>query len=362
MKKIRPFALSEFVRWSAVVVFFALTATAGFGQGAKRSWNEIVGKKIVDSQGVEIGVISDTAVDLERGRFFGLVVSYGGFLGIGSNERIVPPGAFSDRGVPNSLQLNMTKSAFRSAPEMKLSRGSGPPDTVKASALYRHFGQQPYFTMHITSTPSADDQPGQLGYIAKGSKVLFLPVDNLRGKPLGVVRSLWDLDSSTGRFSGVVITPTAFDAAGGRKIVPPQALRYNPRRNRLRISNREESFNDTAKFAFHPGSEYTSEEPMRPGIPPPPLVHGNSRRDKEITEQISRRIRRDGSLSHHAEHVHIATVKGIVSMRGRVENTAERNRIAAYAGEVAGRGNVVDQIEVKAMTAFDHDIDRSPSR
>ena len=60
--------------------------------------SEVIGKEIQNAQGKEIGDVNDLLIDLPQGRIAGVVVGTGGVLGIGEQNRVVPPQAFTCQG------------------------------------------------------------------------------------------------------------------------------------------------------------------------------------------------------------------------------------------------------------------------
>lgn len=79
----------------------------------------LVGKDVKNFQGETLGKITDMIVDLESGRLIVVVISSGGFLGIGNELSIVPPSALRLVDGGNELQLDVTKETLRKAPHFK---------------------------------------------------------------------------------------------------------------------------------------------------------------------------------------------------------------------------------------------------
>jgi sporulation protein YlmC with PRC-barrel domain len=74
------------------------------------------GMDVVDASGAKIGDISDIIFDHEKVRAY--IVSFGGFLGMGTHDVGLPPDAFRlvKAKSGNNLQLNVTTSQIRDAP------------------------------------------------------------------------------------------------------------------------------------------------------------------------------------------------------------------------------------------------------
>ena len=310
-----------------------LAANANLGK-----WDEVVGKEITNYQGETLGHLTDTAVDVENGRYVGAIISYGGFLGLGAKTKIVPPGALVDNGAPKQLFLNMTKSDFEKAPVFPLSSEVGPPQNTRVAEVYRYFGQAPYFSNDVVRVPGQNQE--QLGYIQRGSRIILMPLENLNGRTLGAVSGLRDLNRLTGRLGGVVIHPMPGSGLSNAKIIPPEALRYNLRHNRLLVNDGLLPFRNTADFVPLGNGVYLEEAPVAPSLPPPPLGQGANWRDKRITRLIEKAILADGSLTRYAKQIEVGTLKGKTTLRGWVSTPAEKARIEVYAAQRAGGENV----------------------
>lgn len=342
----RLFAHTLFIGMGALL--FGLFSTACFAQTTARDWDSLVGKKVVTRQGDPLGYAVDTVLDLEQGRYVGVVVASPGFLGIGSRVKIVPPGALIDGGTSRTLVLDMDKSRFKGALTFKTSRDLGPPDPVKVAEVYRYYGQQPYFSTEIAPYLSPGQTQEQLGFVQRGSQILNLPVDNLQGETLGSILGFRDLNRRTGRFKGVIIR-SFHPEVDGNKIVEPEDLRYNLSFDRVRLNNRQQSFPDSPDFRFLGAGEVLEDDPKRPGEFRQVVVQGRTARDKRITEKIIKGILQSSTLSHYGKNIAVGTVNGRTVLRGRVASAADRVEIETLAAQAAGRGHVTSLVEVGNM-------------
>ncbi len=350
--------LSTHLRSTLFLIALCLTAQSSPAQVKTGQWDEVVGKEIKNNQGVRLGTLKDSLVDLEYGRYIGVVVSTGGFLGIGEKTIIVPPGALRDDGTPRTLFLDMDEKTFRNAPTLELSNQSARPPSQKVAEIYRYFGQVPSFATDQGTGTLIGQTQEPLGYLRRGSKILFMPVENLQGVPLGYVSGLRDLNRSTGRLKGVVIRPTGEYDRERMKVVAPQALRYNLKNNKLRLNDHAQEFKNSPAFNMSRSGRFEEEDPYRPGVPLPPLVHGEDARDKDITLKITKQISADSNLSSYGKNMDIGTINGKTTLRGRVVNAANKDRLLSYAVKVAGPGNVIDEIVIDDISAAEKAIDR----
>jgi hyperosmotically inducible periplasmic protein len=74
---------------------------------------------------------------------------------------------------------------------------------------------------------------------------------------------------------------------------------------------------------------------------------GNSRSDRDITQQIRRAIVEDKSLSTSAHNVKVITQNGQVTLKGPVRSDDEKRAVEAKAAELAGENSVASQLDVK---------------
>jgi hypothetical protein len=136
------------------------------------------------------------------------------------------------------------------------------------------------------------------------------------------------------------------------------AMRYNLKHNALRLNDHEQPFEAAPSFDMSRSGRFTEEAPERPGVPPPPLVHGESDKDKSVTRDITRRIAAERGLSSYGRNIEVVTLYGKSTLRGRAVSDANRNRLVAIATDVAGAGNVIVQIDVRPMSEAEKKIDR----
>ncbi len=79
---------------------------------------EIVGMKIKNAAGKDLGTVKDIVLDVSKGNIRYFAVSYGGFLGLGDKLFAVPPHAFEWHrdGSTNYLVLNLSEERLKNAP------------------------------------------------------------------------------------------------------------------------------------------------------------------------------------------------------------------------------------------------------
>jgi hyperosmotically inducible protein len=78
-----------------------------------------------------------------------------------------------------------------------------------------------------------------------------------------------------------------------------------------------------------------------------PMDQGQSAPDIKITADIRRSVMDDKAMSINAKNCKIITDKGVVTLRGVVDNKAERDSIESSAKGIAGVNRVDNQLEIK---------------
>jgi hyperosmotically inducible periplasmic protein len=81
--------------------------------------SDILGMTVRNNQGEKLGKVENMLVDLSSGRIVAVVVSSGGFLGMGDELSAVPPTTFRFNAERDGLQLDVSKEALSSAPHFK---------------------------------------------------------------------------------------------------------------------------------------------------------------------------------------------------------------------------------------------------
>jgi len=88
--------------------------TVAVGKANKAS--SLIGMDVRNAQNEKLGEIKDLAVDLHTGKVAYVVLSVGGFLGIGDKYVAIPPDAFTLAPDQEKLVLNADKAKLQNAP------------------------------------------------------------------------------------------------------------------------------------------------------------------------------------------------------------------------------------------------------
>jgi sporulation protein YlmC with PRC-barrel domain len=367
--------------------------------------NDIIGMAVKNRQGERLGDVKDLAVDLESGRVVQVIVSTGGFLGVGDTLSAVPPGAFQHDRDQKVLYLDADKEKLQNAPKFEMSKWGEYSDSEHVGKVYSYYGEQPAFgfiqsgegSPSTVSTRKSDgtwdkdrtlsDSRGiipssRLAEIQRASKIIGAPVKNLQDDRLGKVENLL-VDLPSGRIVTVILSSGGFLGIGDElSAIPPTAFRFTTDRDTLQLDASKELLSNAPHFkssewpdfnqpdydatvysAYHAEPYFSTTGTTTANTAQPdnsarnvrdrddrsltPGDQGNNKADLNTTAQIRQQIIADKALSVDAQNVKIITINGHVTLRGPVNTVDEKRRIATIADRLAGSANVDNQLEVK---------------
>ena len=105
-------------------------------------------------QGEKVGKVENVMLDLPAGRVVALIISSGGFLGMGDELSAVPPTALRFNTERDALALDISKEALSNAPHFKANQWPDLAQPGYADEVYRAYRVEPYFS---TNTLTAAD-------------------------------------------------------------------------------------------------------------------------------------------------------------------------------------------------------------
>ena len=120
--------------------------------GRMEKAGRIIGLPVVNKENKKCGDVNDLVVDLPAGRIVHVIVSSGGFLGIGDALNAVPPAAFRHSPSRQALILHLTKEELARAPYFKNSQWPDFNDAAYSEKIYRSYGVDPYFNAEADNT------------------------------------------------------------------------------------------------------------------------------------------------------------------------------------------------------------------
>jgi sporulation protein YlmC with PRC-barrel domain len=363
--------------------------------------SDLIGMTVKNYQDEKLGKVEDLAVDVESGRIVEVILSTGGFIGIGDTLTAVPPGALHHDVAHKILHLDADKEKLKGAPKFEMSKWAECCDSNHLSEVYRYYGEEPAFRFiqrgdpNTVSTRSADGTRdkdrlssesqsmipvSRLSHVQKASKVMGTSVKNLQDEKLGKVENLI-VDLSAGRIVAVIVSSGGFLGMGDElSAVPPTALRLNSDRDALQLDATKQALSNAPHFkanqwpelgnpiyadgiyrAYRVEPYFTTNVTTEPDNTArnvrdrndrtlTPLDQGNSKADVDTTAQIRKEIIAEKDMSVNARNVKIITNNGRVTLRGPVNTAEEKRLIGEIAARIARSENVDNQLEVKSTT------------
>ena len=269
--------------------------------------SDVIGMTVNNLQNEKLGKVDDLAVDVESGRIVQVILSTGGFLGIGDSLTAVPPGALHHDVANKVIHLDASKEKLKTAPKFDLSKWDESTQSNQVIEAYGYYGEEPYFVAHRdayrtsnsdvnhavelprnqdgtintdaprtvekvrnaelagntistrnpdgTSTReryASENEPksswSSLGFVQQASKLMGTSVKNLQDEKLGKVENFM-VDLSAGRIVAVIISSGGFIGMGDElSAVPPTALRFNAEHDTLRLDASKEMLASSPHF------------------------------------------------------------------------------------------------------------------
>ena len=106
---------------------------------------DIIGMTVNNYQNERLGKVEDLAVDVESGRIVQVILSTGGFLGMGYTLTAVPPGALHHDAANKVLHLNASKAKLAAALKFDTSKWDKDTQSNRVTEVYGYYGERPYF-------------------------------------------------------------------------------------------------------------------------------------------------------------------------------------------------------------------------
>lgn len=133
--------------------------------------SKVIGRPVVNNDDKKCGDVNNLIVDLPTGRIVHVILSSGGFLGIGDALNAIPPSALHYTADRDSLHLNMTREELTRAPRFTTSEWPNFGDPNYSREVYRSYGVDPYFSADADNTArnARDRQENRLTPIDQGT-------------------------------------------------------------------------------------------------------------------------------------------------------------------------------------------------
>ncbi len=113
--------------------------------GQIQSASRLLGKTVKNSQDEKLGKVENLLLDLFSGRVMAVVLSSGGFLGVGDDLSAIPSSLFRPGGDRDPLVLDVTKDTLAAAPHFKPNQWPDFAQPANIEGVYRSYRIEPYF-------------------------------------------------------------------------------------------------------------------------------------------------------------------------------------------------------------------------
>lgn len=132
---------------------------AGMARSVSFRATNLQGCQVATSGGENAGEIENLGIDTKNGRIPFVVLSTGGFLGLGEDHHAVPMQAFTfSRDEDNDLtcRLNIPESKLENAPKFDKSDWDAAGDVVFLEKVFTHYGYPAYWNERANQRPMGE--------------------------------------------------------------------------------------------------------------------------------------------------------------------------------------------------------------
>ncbi len=116
--------------------------------------SSIIGTDVTNRQDENLGDVEDMLVDISSGRIVAVVISTGGFLGMGDSLNAVPPMALSFTDDRGSLVLDATRESLKAAPRFEADKWPDFAESSYTGGVYSAYSANPYFADNMDRADS----------------------------------------------------------------------------------------------------------------------------------------------------------------------------------------------------------------
>ena len=106
---------------------------------------EVVGRKVVNTQGENLGKVEEVMIDAVPGRVAYAVLSFGGFLGVGDKLFAVPWKSLNYDPQQEAFVINADKRLLEKAPGFEKNNWPDLADTNWRASIYSYYNAEPYW-------------------------------------------------------------------------------------------------------------------------------------------------------------------------------------------------------------------------
>lgn len=141
--------------------------------------SELIGMKVHNAQGEDLGKVDDLVIDVNNDRVYYAVLGFGGALGMGEKLFAYPVSMFSEDIADKKLVLHVDKEKLKQAPGFE--RKNWPDwnrDSKYSKEVEGYFGP----TVHARAMPNQR--------LARASELIGKDIDDAKGKDIGEIKDL----------------------------------------------------------------------------------------------------------------------------------------------------------------------------
>jgi len=110
----------------------------------------LAGDRVRNAAGEDLGKVEEIMIDLASGRVAYIVLSFGGFLGIGDKLFAVPWKALRIDEGEHQFVLDVDRKTLESAPGFDKDNWPDMADPAFGAAIHEHYGRTPYWEHDVT--------------------------------------------------------------------------------------------------------------------------------------------------------------------------------------------------------------------
>ena len=107
--------------------------------------SSIIGTDVVNPKGDNLGDIKEVVIDPHSGKVAYAVVSFGGFLGMGTKLFAIPFSSFKYDATSNDYVLDIAKERLEAAPGFDADHWPSMADEKWNRDVYKFYGRSPYW-------------------------------------------------------------------------------------------------------------------------------------------------------------------------------------------------------------------------
>jgi sporulation protein YlmC with PRC-barrel domain len=107
--------------------------------------SRLLGKEVVNANGENLGSVYDVVIDSQTGRIAYMVLSFGGFMGIGEKLFAVPAKALQPQPGGDKMVLNVEKDRLKDAPGFDRDNWPNLANREWGTQVHEYYGVTPYW-------------------------------------------------------------------------------------------------------------------------------------------------------------------------------------------------------------------------